>query len=565
MKIIKQINENYKYAIVAQYSESFVLYCKNLKDTFGFKEFGWNEKLWRFNNIRLAFKLKKDYPECELDEDTRSDMLVYKDYVQNKEKFEQEINNVKQLKDIELDIPNFKLNLFPYQKVAVKFLEITKGRALISLPPGLGKTPISLAYAVRGNYKTLVICPATLKPNWESEVHKFTDKKACIISSKTKVDKEFLTLYDVYIINYDILKKWVDILLTVRFELCILDESQAVKNPQAQRTKNSQKLTKNIPRIILLSASPFMNKPIELYTSLNIIDPVNWFNYYDYAKRYCDGKYNYFGQFEANGATNLEELRDKIQPIFYRKQREEVLDQIPDKIFSTITSDLDKEEREQYEGVVKKINAVSNSLRGVGNDFALKKALTMKRFALMGELRQITAISKIKSTSEMIENIIESGEKVVVFSDYHNPLHALYEKFKDCAVILTGDSSEKQRKESVEKFQNDPNVLVFLGGTNSASTGITLTAAHNIIIESLPYRPEDVVQMIGRIDRVNQKSNKLNIYFMVANDSVDEKMVQMLQRKSNAFNAVINGGEVVKANEDMMNTLLNIIEDEGTI
>src|SRR4030066_1237078 len=233
--------------------------------------------------------------------------------------------------DADIEIPSLKGELFPFQKAGVQFIENTNGRTLIADEMGLGKTLQSIAYCQLHAEKRpiLVICPATLKLNWQREFKKWTDIKSYVINSQDL--KYQLPIYEAYIINYDIVGKMEEMLKKMKFQVMILDEAHYLKNPKALRSKAINGLNKTIPHILALTGTPILNRPVEIFNILKMLSPQNFGNYFDFVKRYCGATYGRWGM-DVSGATNIQELSDKLRStVMIRREKKDVLTELPDK------------------------------------------------------------------------------------------------------------------------------------------------------------------------------------------------------------------------------------------
>ena len=177
----------------------------------------------------------------------------------------------------------------------------------------------------------------------------------------------------------------------------------------------------------------------------------------------------------------------------------------------------------------------------------------------LNELRQIASEGKIEYSQEIIENIIQGGEKVVVFSVYNKPLLQLKEYFKSKAVMIIGSTSEQERRENIKRFQNDRSCLIFLGGTHSAGIGITLTAASSVFFIDLDFVPANMQQSQDRIHRPGQTANKIFIYQLFAKDTIDEKIQYLLRKKQELIDELIeNKNFIVEKETNIINELIEV-------
>ena len=422
----------------------------------------------------------------------------------------------------------------------------------------------SLAYITHTEQrKSLIICPASVKYNWEAEVKKWTKLKSFVIDAKDGISNEEWNGSDIIIINYDILKKYFDFLINKRIDCCVCDEHHFMKNAGAVRTKAAMAIARQSTSLLMLSATPLMNRTIELYTALNLMDPEKWNDWYSYTKRYCNGHMGDWG-YECKGSSNLDELKQEIDHYFIRRRKQDVLKDLPEKVYIKIPVKLDSKTQKEY-------NILENNLVEYLRDVKKKenkeiaKSLQAEKLIKIGELRQLTTKGKVGAVKELIDSILESGEKAVIFSVYNEPIESLYESYKDLSVILTGKQSSSEKNIAATTFQADPEKKLFFGGLKSAGVGLTLTTATNVIFLDFSWIPADHIQGEDRIHRIGSVSNSVNIYQLFSKDTIDEYMVSLLAEKRKIFDKIIDGidtNEVSSSN--MFGDIMKHLENKGT-
>jgi len=558
MKVTKELTKYYLYRLDYEFNLKTLEYCRHLKSFFGWETFTFSDKAWRFNNIAVLADIKSKYPDIVIEKDVSDDYERYLLDSRGEELTVRKSEEIKKATESTLEVKGIKGTPYEYQKLTVEFAINSNGRALLALDLGTGKTFCSLAYVAHTKKaKTLVVCPSSMKYTWKNETEKWTKLKGFVVESKGKLSLEEYQANDVLIINYEILKKNFELLSSVMIDCLIIDESQYCKNNTAMRTKLVKALSRKIPSALLLSGTPILNRPIELFSQLNIIDPITWNNYYSYAKKYCGAWQSPWG-LDVSGASNLEELRQRINKYVIRIKKEDVLKDLPEKNFVNIPIRIDKESQKNY-------NLVENSfieyLKEVKDktDKEINKTLQAEKLAKLNELRQISTIGKQSVATEIIENIVESGQKVVVFCSYNAPLLELQKKLKEKAVMIIGSTSAQDRMVAIDAFQKDDKIKVFLGGMLSANTGITLTAAQNVLFLNYDWTPANMSQCTARIDRIGQEAKNINIYQIIAMDTIDQKIEELLKGKKEIIGELIDG-EVVggKKENSVINNLINL-------
>jgi len=305
----------------------------------------------------------------------------------------------------------------------------------------------------------------------------------------------------------------------------------------------------------LLSGTPILSRPVELYNALNVIDPLNWNNWKSYTERYCNAYESRFG-WDASGASNIKELQDKISKYFLRKTKEEVLKDLPKILEIDYPIEMDKKFYETYTMAIDSFEKFLIKIKKKDVEM-VKRSLQAEKLVKIGELRQITTMAKLSACEELIDSIIDNGEKVLVFSSYNSPLEYLNKKYSN-SVLLTGSMSSEKKNDAINKFQNDDNVKIFFGGIKSAGVGITLTAATNVIFLDYSWNPSDHDQAETRAHRIGT-SKPVYVYQLYCKDTIDEYMRMLLLKKRVVIDNVI-GGKYEKDEDSMIVELINIIE-----
>lgn len=440
---------------------------------------------------------------------------------------------------------------FKHQEEAIiKLLENDK--FILADDMGLGKTSSAIIASIETNpKKTLIICPASLKQNWKREIENYTNKSIYICEGKKYDDNA-----DFIIINYDIIKNFHSLKLkeeTViqksKFDLVIIDESHYIKNPQASRTKFINDICKDISKIWLLTGTPLTSRPIDYFNLLSLVDSTVSRNWMAYVRRYCAGYQFTVGMnkvWNVNGASNLDELRERTSPLLLRRLKENVLD-LPEKIITPVYLTLKSKEYE---------NVMGEYFDWVKNNPKESKSLSVQFTKLM-KVRQIIADEKIKNTIELIENTLEQERKVIVFSNFTNSLERIYEHFKKIAVKLDGSSSMKQRQDSVDKFQNEDKIKVFVGNIKAAGVGITLTSGDVVIFNDLSFVPADHSQAEDRAYRIGQK-NSVSVLYPIFENTIEGIIYDMLDRKKKIISRVLGDNLIEEdVSEDILTQILN--------
>jgi SWI/SNF-related matrix-associated actin-dependent regulator 1 of chromatin subfamily A len=439
-----------------------------------------------------------------------------------------------------------------HQKEAIQKLVENK-RFILADDMGLGKTTSTIIAALEAKVKkVLIICPATLKINWKREIENYSDKSIYISEGKN-----FSADHDFVIINYDIIKNFHEtkkngksLINESNFDLVIVDEAHYIKNAQAQRTKLINDFVKDIDRLWLLTGTPMTSRPIDYYNLLSLVDSPVAKNWMAYVIRYCAGyqfKAGFRKVWNVMGASNLEELRDRTSATILRRLKENVLD-LPDKIITPVYLKLKSKEYEEVMG---------DYYDWYDKNPEESKSLTVQ-FTKLTKVRQIIANEKINQTIELAENIIEQDKKVIIFCNFTESLNRIVEHFGKVAVRLDGSMSKIERQNSVDQFQENDKVKVFVGNIKAAGVGITLTSAESVIFNDLSFLPSDHAQAEDRAYRYGQKNNVL-VYYPLFENTIEGIIYDILNNKKQVI-ATVMGDHIDSADyvEEILQRINNL-------
>ena len=446
---------------------------------------------------------------------------------------------------------------FDYQIEGItKLLEYD--RFILADDMGLGKSIQSIIAAIEsGVEKILIVCPASLKLNWKKEIE-MVDKesKINIIDGSKWISGGKWT-----IVNYDILKnfhtvpdkrKKDEVLITniidEGFDLIIADECHMTKNKDSLRTKTFNDFSTSVKKLWLLTGTPITNRPMDFYNLLSLAQHRIARNWVGFVIRYCAGR-QFYGKggrkiWDTKGSSNLDELREFTTDVILRRRKEEVLD-LPEKIIQPLYLPLRK--KKEYEQIVGEYISWAEHQKTVNLSLHIAKLV---------ELRKFLAISKIESTIEVAENAIEEGKKVVIFTNFTDPLLMLQNHFGKRCVIHHGPMSKSNREESVTRFQEDPTVDVFIGNIISAGVGLTLTAGEMVIFNDLSWLPADHLQSQDRCHRIGQK-NTVNVYYNIVDESLDLYLYEALIKKMKVIDQVMGDSNV---DDDLFKTVISKLQ-----
>jgi intein/homing endonuclease len=320
-----------------------------------------------------------------------------------------------------------------------------------------------------------------------------------------------------------------------------------VKNAQAQRTKLINDLVKNVDRLWLLTGTPMTSRPMDYFNLLSLVDSPVSKNWMAYAIRYCAGyQFSVGGRkvWNVTGASNLEELRDRTSGTILRRLKENVLD-LPDKIITPVYLKLRSKEYEDVMG---------DYYNWYEKNPEESRSLTVQ-FTKLTKVRQIIANEKILQTIELAENIIEQGKKVIIFCNFTEPVDKIMQHFAKAAVRLDGSMSKPERQHSVDQFQENDKVKVFVGNIKAAGVGITLTAGEAVIMNDLSFLPSDHSQAEDRAYRYGQKNNVL-VYYPLYENTIETVIYDILKKKKEVI-ATVMGDNITETDyvEQILQTI----------
>jgi SNF2 family DNA or RNA helicase len=450
-------------------------------------------------------------------------------------------------------IPGLKGKLYPFQKKGVAFLESHNGRALIADEMGLGKTVQALAWLQLHPEKrpVIIVVPASVKLNWTREALTWVkNPKVEILAGQTPWKPEG----QIIIINYDILTlDWVRELKKLQPQVLITDECHYYKSNTAKRTKAIKRLVKGIPHVIALSGTPILNRPIEVYNAVNIINPALFPDYWSFTQRYCNRRHTGFG-WDVSGHSHEKELHDLLtESIMLRRLKADVLPDLPSKVLSFVPIVLHN--KNEYRAAEADFIAFIRQTKGVA---AAIRASNAKVLAEIEGLKQLCVKGKLKEATNWIQDFLDSSDqKLVVFAVHRFVIDELMSKFGDIAVKIDGSVSLSDRQKAVDNFQHNDRVRVFIGNIKAAGVGLTLTAASNVAFLELPWTPGDLVQAEDRVHRIGQKGS-VTIYYLLAMDTIEEKIANLLDLKRKVLDTVLDGKETDQ--ESLFSELIKMYE-----
>jgi len=457
------------------------------------------------------------------------------------------------------------LELRPYQQEGVLWMLKNNFHFLLGDEMGLGKTIQIASYLFyKQSFPALIICPASLKLNWEREINKWTQKKCIILDGLNPYPVEnYLNEFPVVIINYDILgrkdkleveyeskriieakkhdlpykkktihpKGWIDILKQIPFKTIVNDECQFIGNMETARSQCVIDLCKGVEtaRRIFLSGTPYTAATKQFFPTLHLINGKIFNNKWRFQMEYCNPVKNRYG-WTFDGLSNGKQLYTLVSSLMLRRLKKDVLTELPDKIKSIIPMKVDKKQYEKYQVIEHNI---------------FKSEMKDERKSYQ-ELKFEVYNAKAESCIQWIKEYLEYNNKLVVFVYHRDCFHKLLETFPKIAIGINGETPINKRQEYVDKFQNSIQIKLFIGQIKAAGVGITLTAASAVAFVEFGDTASQHGQAEDRIHRIGQESDKVIIYYLIAPGTIDENIIENIETGYANQKKVLDGDENAK-------------------
>jgi hypothetical protein len=418
--------------------------------------------------------------------------------------------------------------LMPFQVAGVEYA-LDRRRTFIADEQGLGKTLQALQTMEADDaYPAVVLCPASLKLNWEREASRWLPHRTRRVFTGRGA-QPYDT--DILILNYEIVEWHREELAKISPKALVLDESHYCKSPKAKRTKAVQALAEALPSSSLrlaLTGTPLVNRPKELVPQLRILGRL--------------GEFGSGAGFERRFGSPEE--RERLhwhlrRTCYLRRLKKDVLPQLPEKQRAVVpvelsnAADYARAEREFMGWLIEQFGGTDEL------DRKLTSAERGKALVKLGALRRLAGQGKVAMAASWIEDFLESGEKLVVFAQHVDVQHALADAFPD-AVHILGSDSPQSRDESVQRFQNDPDVQLCVCSLRVAAHGLTLTAASDVAFVELGWTPAEHDQAEDRCHRIGQEDS-VTAWYLLATGTIDERIATLIENKRRIVSSVTDG------------------------
>lgn len=420
-----------------------------------------------------------------------------------------------------------------YQKIGIKFLTNKSRRSfLLADDMGLGKTiEVAGALNIIKPKKVLIIALASLKINWMRELHEWLNYKSDFqIINKTKdiISKTA----QIIIINYDLViyPEIFKQLKALKFDVLVLDEAHCLSNMDTKRTKrilNNEGLVRNSKIIFALTGTPVRNRPKDFYVLLKVLAPEvihPFLAYEEYAKRYCGGYRDSYGILQDKGASNIEELSERLKKFMLRRTKEEVLKELPPVIEKTIPLEITPD-------ILNVLSEEENLLEEV-NEYSPNSDL-----GVQATIRRQLGEAKVPQVIEYIKNLLEKEEKIVIFAYHREVINKIRKALCGYGVrCIQGGMTSQLKQMEVDFFINDPNSRIFIGQMIAAGFGVDglQKVSNNVVFAEIDWVPGNMGQARDRLVRIGQEYPVI-AHYLVVPDTLEDNMMK----------SVINKGKVI--------------------
>jgi SWI/SNF-related matrix-associated actin-dependent regulator 1 of chromatin subfamily A len=531
-------------------SKTFLLFClyeeRRQARTLGF-EWDHDLRLWKTKDKLNALKAYE-----YADKETKVVLDQFKEEL-NKKLLESYTPH----SNIVIPKPDNGMDYFPFQKAGIEFCSKHTHSFLFD-DTGVGKSiqGIGLINHLKAK-KVLIICPNSLKINWKRELDKWLYDKSLTYDVSTSNE---VKTTDIMICNYEIFRmsiskqkgikdlkynctqSFFNAIKKMKFDLILLDEAHRIKNWSANTTKNIFKLRKQTTRSVLMTGTPVLNRPEELWIPLRWAEIHKDFapNKEQFLIKYCGAEYvPRFNSYVTNSSKIpkdvLTELQTKLRSsVMIRRTKEQVFPEMPKKIRQIVEVEVEKALFLQFKDLERDIYSID-----VNSDKGFMSYIKPTELALLAELRRVSGEAKFDAVVDYVSDLIENDEKVILFC-HHVELINRYEKVfkKYGAVKISGSVNNTDRDNAVQSFQNNPKCKILIGQMDSAGVGLTLTASSNVVFAELHYVPAIASQCEDRALRYGQKKT-VNVHILCGNDTLDAYIAKMIVKKQQIIDQIV--------------------------
>lgn len=426
-----------------------------------------------------------------------------------------------------------KTKMYPFQRDGVRFVISKHGRVLIGDEMGVGKTvqAIASAFLYFDEWPVLVICPASLKFNWRDEFMKWLPQLKrnhfFIVESGRKPQSDA----KVWIVSYTMATSQHTLMSTHNFGVIIADECHYLKSYTAQRTKAIIPILQASRRVILLSGTPMISRPSEIYNILTALRPDIFRSFFEFANRYCGPK-KLLSHTDFSGISHAKELYSILNScLMIRRLKSDVLSELPAKIRQKVEIPAETQQ--------------CKAIRKIYSDVATSKANSLPPLEgnqFINQAYLLTCKAKITGVCDYINYLLECECKFIVFAHHIEMMNAIQEKVEGGKVKfirIDGKTQAEKRQDLVNEFQSNKDCKVAILSILAAGVGITLTAASLVVIAEMAWSPSVMVQAEDRAHRVGQ-TKSVNIHYLFGPATLDEYIWPKIQAKLSVISKALD-------------------------
>lgn len=395
---------------------------------------------------------------------------------------------------------------------------------------------------------SLVVSPSSLTLNWQNEVKKFAQGLKTIVIRGTLVERkrqiQQMDQYDLVITSYDLLKRDIDLYLEkdYTFRYMIADEAQYLKNSNTQNAKSVKKIKADTR--YALTGTPIENSLAELWSIFDFIMPGYLFTYKKFKTMYE------LPIIKEEDMQTMQKLRMLIEPFILRRNKKEVLTELPEKTITVLNNEMGEEQKNIY------LNYLVQAKQEVAEQIELNgyERSQMQILSALTRLRQICChpalfiedyqegSSKLEQCIEIIQDATEGKHKILLFSSYTSMFGIIEKELKQRGIPyfkLTGSTKVEERIELVDEFNQNPDIQVFLISLKAGGTGLNLTGADMVIHYDPWWNLSTENQATDRAYRIGQKNN-VQVYKLITKNSIEEKIYELQQKKAELIDNMLN-------------------------
>ena len=473
------------------------------------------------------------------------------------------------------DLPKTLLkNLYRFQKQGIIFGIKKFSRLLIADEMGVGKTvqAIGLSCLYQKDWPVLVICPSSLKFAWRDEINLWLseilekDDVQVIRHSKNgfKLDKKY------YIISYDLSVRMIDKIIEKKFNYIIADEAHYLKSKSAKRTMCLTPILQRSKRVVLLTGTPILAKPMEIYPLLHILRPDKFKGFKEFGTRYCDPKMLPYGLIDWSGSSNSRELNSILNRLMIRRLKKDVLSQLPpkkrqkieiatdSKVIKKLKIFMEKSSKkfEELLGTQIELDKLGIDLNELNPDKEKEKNTEKnkenkdiseeKEDTILNKFNKaysMTGEAKLPGIKDYVNYLVDNSCKFLIFAHHTEVLDAIEDEIiqdKIGYIRIDGKVQIEKRQELVNKFQTDEECLVAILSITACATGLTLTKASTVVFAELHFTPSIMIQAEDRAHRIGQDAGCVNIHYLVGEDTLDVLLFRKLNEKQNIVSTTLD-------------------------